>query len=747
MQRIRRFLRRAFSFERLVALAVLAGLAAMQIIDPGPVQALRLKTFDLYQQLKPREIPAPQAKPVTIIDIDENSLAEVGQWPWPRTVIATMTRNLMQMGAAQVAFDVVFAEPDRMNPSNIADTLVGLDDETRNKLRALPANDDQLAQVIRQSRVVLGQAGYWEKRDAPAAPPVKKSVAIKGPNPHNLLPSFISLTRNVPTIESVAAGHGIFSLVPEPDGIVRRVPTLFVHEGEIYPSLSVEMLRVAFARPTILIETDAAGVSGVGIAAARQFPPKGLKIATDRNGQVWPYFSKSDKAKYVSARDVLAGTADPALIKGKLTIVGTSAVGLLDIRSTPVDPVIPGVEVHAQLIEAALTGAYLDRPANFRGAELLLLIFGGLLMIWLVPRVGAKWTMLLFATVAAGAAGMSAYLFVEQRLLLDVAYSIIAILLLYTLLTYAGYAREEKQRQQVRSAFSHYLSPDMVARLAENPDQLKLGGERRDMTMLFCDVRGFTTISEQFDAEGLTRLINKLLTPLTNVILSNRGTVDKYMGDCIMAFWNAPMDDPDHARNACRSALKMLGEMEPLNARLESEAVAEGRKFNPLRVGIGLNSGEVVVGNMGSDQRFDYSVLGDSVNLASRLEGQSKNYGVNIVIGERTRAQAPDFASLELDLIKVKGKTEAVRIYVLLGDEKTAAGNAYQGLVGAHQEMLDAYRAQRWDEARGKAAICRTAMDGFDLGGLYDLYEERIAEYQANPPGLDWDGVFVATSK
>jgi adenylate cyclase len=376
-----------------------------------------------------------------------------------------------------------------------------------------------------------------------------------------------------------------------------------------------------------------------------------------------------------------------------------------------------------------------------------LILVGGLLIIWLVPAIGARWTVLLFALVTGISLGTSWYLFAEHRILFDAGFAVASMLVLYVLLTYAGYAREEAGRRQVRNAFSHYLSPAMVEKLAENPSRLSLGGEKRDMTMLFCDVRGFTTISEQFDAEGLTRLINKLLTPLTDIILRGQGTVDKYMGDCIMAFWNAPLDDADHARHACLAALAMNAEMVPLNERLAAEASAEGRPHLPLKIGIGINSGEVVVGNMGSDQRFDYSVLGDQVNLASRLEGQCKTYGVDIVIGENTRQKAPDLAFLELDLIKVKGKTTAVRIHSLLGDETVRQSETFTALSGRHAEMLAAYRAQRWAAARNAIALCRDLCSGYDLGGVYALYEERINVYATNPPGLAWDGVFTATSK
>ncbi len=751
--RMLKFLRSAFSFERLLSVALLSGFMFLYYVDPYPVQFLRLKTFDFYQQQKPREIPPPQGKPVTIIDLDEESLAEIGQWPWSRTTVAKLIQNLMQMGAALVAFDIVFAEPDRMNPNKIPDTVVGLDEATKAKLRMLPSNDEIMSRVVRKSRVVLGQAGYWEKLETKKGPPIKKSVALlkqgKNVNPAFFLPRFQSLIRNVPVIEKHATGHGIFSLVPEPDGIVRRVPTLFVYENELYPSLSVEMLRVAVNRKSILVKANVAGITFLGVH-------KNLQLPTDSHGRVWPYFSKSDKSKYVSAKDVLNGTADPALIKGKLTIVGTSAVGLLDIRAVPTEPVIPGVEVHVQLIEAAMHKKWLSRPNYFIGAELALILFGGLAMIILVPWAGAKWTMGLFLLVSGGAGATSWYLFAEHRLLFDAGYAVISILLLYTVLTYTGYAKEEASRRQTRDAFSKYLSPDMVARVAENPGELKLGGEKREMTLLFCDVRGFTTISEQFDAVGLTALINKLLTPLTNAILDRQGTVDKYMGDCIMAFWNAPLDDDEHIYNGCVSALAMLAEMGPLNDRLEIEAKEEGRKHIPLKVGLGLNTGECVVGNMGSDQRFDYSVLGDTVNLAARLEGQSKSYGMNVVLGPTTNAAVTDrMATIDLDYIQVKGKTEGTYIYGLMGDEEVKVGPMFVALQKKISDAMDSYRQQRFDEAAGMfKEIRRLGSDEHkpwhlevNLDVLCDLYDERIAEYKINPPAANWDGVFVATTK
>ncbi|MCF3628813.1 adenylate/guanylate cyclase domain-containing protein [Alphaproteobacteria bacterium LMO-S08] len=708
--------------------------------------------------MKPREIPPPERKPVTIIDLDEKSLGEVGQWPWPRNILAQLVENLMKMGAVVVAFDIVFAEPDRMNPSAIADALKGLDEDTKNKIRQFKSNDEIFAETIKRSRVVLGQSTVENELEGVRLPPVKKSIAIRkyGPNvpdPLDLLPSFPALVRNVPIIEQAAAGrfggHGIFSIIPEQDGIIRRIPSLFVQGKDMFPALSVEMLRLATGRPTILVKVDQAGIKSLGIA-------KGLEIPTDQNGRMWPYFSKSDKAKYVSAVDVLNGTADPAMIKGKLTILGTSAIGLKDIRSIPTESNIPGVEVHVQIIETVLNKAYLTRPNFARGVELSVILFGGLAMIVLVPWVGALWTFMVFGVTTAGVGFGSWHAFAEYRMLIDAVFTLVAIFLLYSTLTYLNYVREEASKKQVRGAFAHYLSPDMVERLAENPDSLKLGGEMRDMTLLFCDVRGFTTISEQFDPVGLTSLINKLLTPLTNAILKRKGTIDKYMGDCIMAFWNAPLDNPNHAMDGCRSALAMLAEMEPLNTKLEQEAKEEGRKHVPLKVGLGLNSGPAVVGNMGSDMRFDYSVLGDTVNLAARLEGQSKSYGMNVVLGPNTyEAVKDELACIDLDFIQVKGKLTGVMIYGLLGDETVAQKPEFQELRKLIFDAQEAYRAQKWDEAEAMFKTIRErgndANKCWDLEAnldvLCDVYEERIAEYRVNPPPADWDGVFVATSK
>ncbi len=455
---------------------------------------------------------------------------------------------------------------------------------------------------------------------------------------------------------------------------------------------------------------------------------------------------RPNSRRYISAADVIAGRVAPQRLAGHLVILGTSASGLRDIKATPVGT-MPGVEVHAQLLETVLSGKYLSRPNYAVGEELAITALAGLFVIALVPMVGAWGAMALSLAGIATMIGVAWYMFVSQGVLLGVMYPSFATVALYVLLTFLGYVREEAERRRIRTAFSRYLSPHMVARVAEDPSHLKLGGENREMTLMFTDVMGFTRIAENYDAVGLTHLINTMLTPLTNAIIDTEGTVDKYMGDAIMAFWNAPLDDPDHAANACRAALEIQRRMGPVNEVVKADCEATGRNYMKLGVGVGLNTGVCCVGNMGSDLQFDYSALGDTVNTASRLEGQTRMYGVKIVAGESTYEKAPDFAYLELDLIRVIGKEKPVRIFALVGEPEFARSSEFQKLAQAHAEMLNAYRAQDWARTGALLARCRELDAGLDLGKLYDLFAERIAEFAAAPPPADWDNVYVATSK
>ena len=734
-----RRLSQRFGWGRLVGLAVLAGALALRVWDPTPLQLARLKTFDVYQLTKPR---LPTARPVVIVDIDEASLYSLGQWPWPRSLLAKLVDRITAAGAVVIGFDVVFPEPDRSSPELLADEFPGLSASVREELSQQPSHDQILSQSIARSRVVLGQSAYnpykgiQRVHDIPRAP-----FATIGPDPRPYLRRFPQLLTNISQLEKSAAGRGMFTIEPDPDGVVRRVPTVLIAQDTIVPSLTLDMLRVAAGEKAFLVRSGPGGVESIVIG--------GLQIPTDASAQVWVYFAPHDPARFVSAKDVINGSAD-AQLAGKMVLVGTSASGLLDLKATPIHPSLAGVEVQAQVLENVLTQSTLSRPAYALGVEFFIAALVGLAIIVLVPIQGAKSVSLTGAGIAALLIGAAWYLFSTRGYLFDVAYPLISSAAVLTVMVFTNYFREEAQRRQIRSAFGQYLSPDLVEQLAQNPDRLVLGGETREMTIMFSDVRGFTSISESYksDPQGLTRLMNRFLTPLSDAIMEKRGTIDKYMGDAIMAFWNAPLDDNKHARHACEAALSMLDRLDVVNAERRREAEESGQAFIPLKIGIGINTGDVVVGNMGSKLRFDYSVLGDSVNLASRLEGQSKNYGVTAILGSRTATLVrDDFALLELDVIRVKGKTEPEVIYALLGPKELATTSEFIELRDRVAQALAAYRKQDWAEALEAFGQCRQNVNGLDLATLCDLYEARIEGLKVDPPPPVWDGVATLQTK
>jgi adenylate cyclase len=739
LRKWRRWFARRFGVARLVCLALLVGLAAFRIADLPAIEELRVRTFDTFQLIDPR---VKTARPVAIVDIDETSLAKLGQWPWPRTRIADMVANLTKLGAVVIAFDVIFSEPDRLNPDAAADTFRNLDEATREKLRALPSNDQVFADTMRRSRVVLGESGLpYVLSDLDKTLPVT-GLAMLGEDPQRFMFNFPGLLRNTPVLEKAAGGRGLLTINPERDGIVRRVPMIMQAQGTTMPSLSFEILRVVTGTDTIFIKSGVEGIKSIAV--------KGLEIPTDRNGQIWVHFAHYDPSLYVSAVDVLEGRVPPEKIARKLVLIGTSAVGLNDIKTTPISPAMPGVEIHAQVLEAALTKKLLSQPPygpllEF-GAALLL----GILVIAFAPAFGPITLVAVGALFATVLVGISWYFYTQHRELIDFTYPLLSTTSIYLTLIFSSFVREQKQRRQIRSAFGQYISPALIEQLAQSPERLVLGGEEREMTIMFSDVRGFTTISESYkhDPQGLTSLMNRFLTPLTNAILARKGTIDKYMGDAIMAFWNAPLDDKEHQLNACEAAIDMLARIDELNKQREIEAKEGGHIYIPINVGVGLNTGTCVVGNMGSDLRFDYSVLGDSVNLASRLEGQSKEYGFPIIVGSKTALAVKEkFAILELDFIMVKGKKEPEVIYAIAGREDVAHSGRFQRLRNLTIEMLACYRSRDWEGALAAVERGRKTDDAHALEYLYNLYEARIAGYQKNPPPEDWNGAFALLTK
>ncbi len=732
----------------IVAMLVLINALLLRALDPSGLNRLRDFAFDSYQRLQPRTYHP--ATPVRIVDIDEAALAEFGQWPWPRTIVARLVDKLTEKGVAVIAFDVVFSEPDRSSISRIVRDLVAYTDpETVKKLAAeVQDNDQVLADAMAHSRVVLGFG--FDVKGGSQPPKRYYGTAFAGDDPSQFLPIQQGTVKSLPLLEAAAKGNG--SVNTDLDStVIRRVPLLFRLAGQegLYPALSIEALRVAQGASTYLIKSSGASSemsfgAKTGIVAIKTGD---IEARTDARGRLALYDTGHREERFISARAVLKDEVPADKLEGQVVFVGTSAIGLKDIRSTPVDTTAPGVEVHAQLAEQMIEHEYLSRPDFADGAEFLYLAAIGLLFVFLLPRLRAGRMTIVAAIFIAIGLIVPWIAFSQYDLLFDPIYPPVTLAAIYVSGTAVAFMRTERERAQIRGAFGLYLSPDVVERLARHPELLQLGGEMREITVMFTDVRGFTRISEQFDPHGLTRFMNRFLTPMTDLILTHRGTIDKYMGDAIMAFWNAPLEVDRHAALACDTALAMQARLRELNEGWKAEADAEGRGHIAVNIGIGLNTGPASVGNFGSSQRFTYSCLGDDVNLASRLEGQCKTYGVGIIIGDKVRLQVPDYAALELDLIMVKGKTEPERVHTLIGGLAVAQTPAYHDLVRLQAAFLMHYRSGGFVEALDMIGACAAAAASVGWQqGYYDMMRVRIdGLIDDSPP--DWTGVYVAQEK
>src|SRR4051795_11682882 len=479
---LRRWFKRRFGYARLLCIGLLIGVATLRVADPPPIEELRVRTFDTFQVLDPR---VKTARPVRIVNIDEKSLARFGQWPWPRTVVADLVTKLTRLQPVAIGFDVLFAEPDRLNPAVAAVTLRNLDEETRAKLRALPSNDDLLAEAMRQSRVALGETGLPDvvaelDKELPVT-----GLAMLGENPQRFMLEFPGLLRSTPVLEAAASGRGLLTIKTERDGIVRRVPVVMLAQGLTMPSLSFEMLRLASGSDTILIKSTDAGIASVAV--------KGFAVPTDLHGQIWVHFAPNDPSIYISAADVLDGKIDAETIAGRLVLIGTAAVGLQDVKTTPISPVMPGVEIHAQVLEAALTGQLLSQPLWAPLAEFLAAMILGIAVIWFAPMFGPISLVAVGGFFATLLVGTSWYFYSQRLLLIDFTYPLLSTTAIYLTLIFSSFVREQAQRRQIRTAFSQYLSPAFVEQLAQSPEKLVLGGEQRELTVMFSDMRGFTS--------------------------------------------------------------------------------------------------------------------------------------------------------------------------------------------------------------------------------------------------------------
>lgn len=731
-----------------ITATVLLGLPAL---DWPLLRGLETASLDLRFRLRGTIAPGPET---TVVLVDDRSLATYGRWPLSRRLYAKAIERLDRAGAELIVFDLLFAEPEQPIPTELRDSVraaAGLLNDPKEaalqqKLDRYAAEDPEgeFAAAIRNSGRVLLPIAFSFQGEEIEAPPFLSDQAYQQFDVTAESPAFPLQPRSavlpVTRLAEAAAGLGHVNIAYDMDGAPRYDYVTLPFAGDFLPSLPIRAAAMHLGLPW----NQVALALGQGARLGTRFIPTDPTMRLLVN-----YRGPRGTIPTHSFADLLQGRLPPDLFKGKIVLIGASFIGLPDSNPAPFDNTpMPGTERLANIIDTILARDFIrESPPPWPGIVVIAIVLTAVLAGGLSPVLPTRIAVLATAVPVIGWGIAVQVAFVHGLWLPFVTPAVaLAAAMLSVLLFRYGFV--DLQRRRIHTAFRHYLHPDLVNTLAANPHRLQLGGETRVLTLMFSDIRGFTAISEQFKSnpQGLSRLINRgFLSPATALIMARHGTIDKYMGDCVMAFWNAPLDDRKHADNACDSALAMVAELDRVNRELEAEAAAENRPYPPIHIGVGINTGECVVGNMGSDQRFAYTAMGDAVNLASRLEGQSKTYHVTIIIGEDTRAAAPSWAALELDLIAVKGKHDAVRIYTLLGDAAMAQSAGFAAHRAHHDRMLAQYRAQDWAAAEAALAECR-AFDP-DLAGFYDVYAERIAHFRLNPPGPDWDGVFVAETK
>lgn len=704
----------------LLSVVLVLLLLAVRVLDPYPVRTARELFFDQFQRLAPR---AFQPLPVRVVDIDENSVAALGQWPWPRDRLAAMVDRLMDLGAAAVAFDVLFVEPDRLSPALLARDprvvealgLIGA-----NRLDALPDNDYLFAEAIRDRPVVLA-FGVHQQSDTRAPRPLA-GVAQVGNNPAQGLLRFENATPIVPILEAAAAGIGSVSMSPGGNvGAVRRVPLMWSDGEHQYPGLALEALRVAQGASTIVLfgAGDADGV-------VRQIRVGDFEVPTTGAGEVWVRYRHEDRRLYVPAVDLFE--ADPQelvdAIAGHIVLVGSSATGLLDIRGTTLGENVPGVSIHAQILEQILTGDFLQRTDWLEGAELAAFVVLCLIIIVLLALTGPIASFVIGGIAAAAVLGASWYAFRHMGLLVDASFPLVGSMAVFGAMSGFRFLIEERERRLLRRSFAHYVAPSLLSQIEASGHKLSLGGEIRDVTVMFSDIRNFTTISEHVSPVELVAMLNRLFSDLGEPILTEAGTIDKFIGDAIMAFWNAPVDVPGHPACACRAALGMRSALQAINAEADSD--------RRLAVAIGINSGPACVGNLGSRSRFNYSVIGDAVNVASRLETNCRHVDFDILLAAETARSAARFATLEAGQLALKGRSEREPVYILVGDEALALREDFARLREHHERLLQAVREGR--DAAASELCARCSALGSEilpaLSAFYDRVPHRLEDFR-----------------
>lgn len=680
---------------------------------------------------------------IVILDIDEKSLAvpELGRWPWGRDRVAALVQKLFdKYGVVIIGFDVVFAEPDASSGLKVLERLAKREfaavpqfSQTLNQLRPQLDNDGSFARVMKGRPVVLGY--YFnsdeDARESGALPePVLPAGAFAGRDIG--FTSWRGYGGNLPEFQAAAASSGHFNPFVDFDGVSRRVPLIAEFKGKYYEALSLAMVRVLLNNPKIEPGYASDKFVGKGYSGLEWLDVGPLNIPVDETVSAFvPYRGKRGSFPYVSLADVYFDKVPLEKLKGKIALIGTSAPGLLDLRSTPVSSTYPGVEIHANMIAGMLDRTLKEKPSYMLGAEVALILLGGVALALIVPFLSPLRAVLLSLLAIVLYSGINVGIWSGAGMILPLATALLMTVALFTINMAYGYFIESRSKRQFTELFGQYVPPELVDKMAQDPEKYSMEGKKENLTVLFSDVRGFTTISESLEPAELAQFINEYLTSMSLVIRNNRGTLDKYIGDAIMAFWGAPVADVEHARQGVLAALLMQEELKNLQRQFKE------RGWPDIKIGIGVNSGDMTVGDMGSKVRKAYTVMGDAVNLGSRLEGITKQYGVGILVGQETRKLVADVLFREIDKVRVKGKDEPITIYEPIGIEGQVEKDRLEEVKLWHA-ALKLYRAQQWDQAEIQMLNLQRMNPDCHL---YEIYVGKIVDHRAHPPGDDWDGV------
>ena len=740
MQQIQRYIRYALGLA----------LTLMFLLHVGgkyPLTALTVIENLAYDARLKFTLPNKKENQVVIIDIDEKSLGEIGRWPWNRDVMANINDSLFDhYKIKEIGYDIVFAEEDLDEGGKLLEKMSkGALKHNNNfqkeykKVRDSLHRDEMFAKSLNHRKTIMGVI-FLNNETSSLKGNLPEPVALLDATMKGRIPFYSpnGYTSNLKILQDSAYSGGFFdNPALDDDGVFRRVPLIQEYNGQLHESLALALARTAIGSPQIelIVESDTENSNDLFLEWVKI---GNLRIPVDESGNALiPYIGIQKSFDYISASDVLNKTVDMKRLKDKITLFGTSAPGLLDLRTTPLEAAYPGVEIHANIIQGILDERIMHQPGYTKGFEFLLLVILGLLLTFLLPWLSATWGVIISLSITGLLISGNLFAWTQYQMVLPIATPVLLTVILFTLQMIYGFFIESRGKRQLAHLFGQYVPPELVNEMSKKMEEINLDGEIKSMSVLFSDVRNFTTISENMEPKELTELINGFLTPITEIIHNQRGTIDKYMGDAVMAFWGAPLDDPKHALHAMNAAMLMTERMHNLRQEFAT------RGWPEIKIGVGVNTGDMNVGNKGSEFRVDYTILGDAVNLGSRLEGLTKVYGVDIIVGETTKHEVPEYEYRELDRVKVKGKDKHVTIYEPIGLLEDVDKSIRQDLK-RFKLALKFYRSQHWDDAEREFF----ALSSIDKDRkIYQIYLDRIMEYRKNPPAEDWDGSFTFTSK